>query len=91
MKLALISMGKAAGFSLREIAGIFGRDRAWTVPRAAIAARADAVERERDRLEVLARLLRHVAACPADNHLDCPRFRKLLRVVGDQRPKTSRM
>ena len=43
-QLALISLGQVAGFSLDEIKGMFGKDGVPDVPRAAIHARAEALE-----------------------------------------------
>ena len=31
--------------------------------------------------------LRHAAACPAPNHLECPKFQRLIRVAGENRRK----
>ncbi|WP_424973573.1 MerR family transcriptional regulator [Dinoroseobacter sp. S124A] len=78
-RLALISMGKTAGFALDEIAAMFRLTPTLELPRAEIAARAAALEEEIARLETLARMMRHVASCPEENHMDCPRFRTMLR------------
>lgn len=81
MQLALISVGKAAGFSLDEIRGMFDRNRQPDLPRASLHQRADALDQQIQRMTALSSLLRHVAQCPAPSHMDCPRFRKLLRVA----------
>lgn len=81
-RLGLIALGKAAGFSLSEIAAMFSADGACAVPREALHARADEVERQIQELMLLRDMIRHVAECPAPSHLECPRFRKLLRIAG---------
>ena len=80
LQLALIGMGKAAGFSLSEIACMFGKDGLPDLPRAELHQRADALERQMREIAVLAKALRHVAECPAPSHLECPSFQKLMRV-----------
>lgn len=78
-RLSLIALGKLAGFSLSEIAAIFGADGAPALPRETLRRRADALERRIKRLTTLQDMLRHVAECPAQTHMDCPKFRRLLR------------
>jgi DNA-binding transcriptional MerR regulator len=79
MKLSLIGMGKAAGFSLPEIAGMFGRDDRPDIPREQLHAKAKELERQIIELRMLRDVIRHVADCPAPSHLECPSFRKLLK------------
>lgn len=81
LKLSLISLGKAAGFSLPEIAGMFGKDGRPEIPRDQLHARADALQRQIVDLRMLQDVLRHVADCPAPSHLECPSFRKLLKAA----------
>lgn len=80
-QLALIALGKAAGFSLEEIRGMFGKDSAPVLPRPALHDRADALDLQIRKLTALKNALRHVAECPAENHMECPKFRKLLRIA----------
>ncbi len=81
MRLSLIALGKMAGFSLTEIANMFGADGRPALPRADIHAKADALDSQIRNLTTLRTLLRHVADCPAPSHMDCPRFQSLLRVA----------
>lgn len=81
-QIALIALGKKAGFSLEEIAGMFRADGTVDLPRPILHGRADEIDRQIRDLMVLRDALRHVAECPAPSHLECPRFRKLLRVAG---------
>lgn len=78
VQLALISLGKSAGFSLEEIGGMFDKDRKPNLPRPTLNERADELDRQIRRLKTLSSMLRHVADCPAPSHLACPRFQKLL-------------
>jgi DNA-binding transcriptional MerR regulator len=80
-QLALISLGKAAGFSLEEIKGMFGKDGSPELPRAALHARADKLDLQIRKLTTLRDALRHVAECPAATHMECPKFRRLLRAA----------
>lgn len=85
LKLSLIAMGKAAGFSLGEIAGMFGRDGKPDIPRDQLRTRADALQRQMAELRTLRDVLRHVADCPAPSHLECPSFRKLMKAASHER------
>lgn len=81
-QLALIALGKGAGFSLDEINGMFDKNRNPDLPRPSLVERADELDAQIRRMSTLSKLLRHVAECPAPSHMACPRFRKLLRVAG---------
>ena len=82
LRLKLISMGKSAGFSLEEIAGIFGRNGVPDLPRAVFHQKADEIDRQIQKLAALRDTLRHVADCPAPSHMECPTFRRLVEVAG---------
>lgn len=81
-RLALITLGRTAGFSLDEIARMVTPDRLPDLDRGMLAAKADELEARIKELAVLRDSLRHAAACPAPSHLECPTFRRLLRAVG---------
>lgn len=78
LQLKLIALGKMAGFSLDEIAGMFGRDGTADLPRAVLHRKADDIDRQARQLLALSDTLRHVADCPAPSHLECASFRRLL-------------
>lgn len=80
-QLSLISLGKKAGFSLKEIAAMFGKTGVVELPRQTLHTRANEIDQQIRDLTVLRDMLRHVADCPAPSHLECPRFWKLLRVA----------
>ena len=82
LQLTLIAMGQSAGFSLDEIAGMFGRNGMPDLPRAVLHDKADAIDRQIRELTALRDTLRHVADCPAPSHLDCPTFRRLVELAG---------
>lgn len=87
LQLKLIAMGKLAGFSLDEIARMFGRNGMPDLPRDVIHAKADEIDRKIRELMALRDTLRHVAECPAPSHMECPTFRRLLDVAGKRSGK----
>lgn len=80
-KLALIALGRASGFSLAEIGGMFGADGRLHVDRALLLARADELDRTIRKLTALRDGLRHAARCKAPSHLECPTFQRILRAA----------
>jgi len=94
-RLALISLGSAAGFSLDEIARMFGADGRPRIDRELLAAKAKDLDGTIRKLTAMRDGLRHAAACPAPSHLECPTFRRLLGIASKsagrrRRPATSR-
>jgi DNA-binding transcriptional MerR regulator len=87
LQLKLISMGKSAGFSLEEIAGMFGGNGMPDLPRAVLRQKADEIDRQIHELTALRDTLRHVADCPAPSHMECPTFRRLVDVAGKRGEK----
>lgn len=77
-RLALITLGRAAGFSLDEIARTFMPDGRPKIDRQMLAGKADELDRTIRRLSAMRDGLRHAAACPARSHLECPTFRRLM-------------
>jgi DNA-binding transcriptional MerR regulator len=77
-RLALISLGRAAGFTLEEIATVFSADGRVRIDRRMLAAKADDLDKTVRRLGAMRDGLRHAAVCRAPSHLECPTFRKLL-------------
>lgn len=84
-RLALIALGQAAGFSLDEIAGMFSSDGKPRVDRKALAAKADELDATIRKLTRMRDSLRHAAVCPAPSHMECPKFRRLLKAAAGQR------
>ncbi|MES2253539.1 MAG: helix-turn-helix domain-containing protein [Pseudomonadota bacterium] len=80
-RLNLIALGRAAGFSLDDIARMLGPDGRPRLDRRKMNARADELDRLIRELVFTRDQLRHVATCPAPNHLECPSFRRLLKAA----------
>lgn len=78
-RLALIALGRSAGFSLDEIGRMFAPDGQPRIDRRMLADKADELDRTIRELGVLSDSLRHAAVCPAPSHLECPTFRRILR------------
>jgi DNA-binding transcriptional MerR regulator len=80
-RLALIALGRAAGFSLDEIALMFAPDGRPRIDRQMLAAKAEELDRTIRKLTAMRDELRHAAACPAPSHMECPTFRRFLRAA----------
>ena len=80
-RLALIALGRAAGFSLDEIAGMFSADGRPLIDRVALLSKADQLDDTIRRMTAMRDGLRHTAACKAPSHLECPSFQRLLRAA----------
>ncbi|AKU21463.1 helix-turn-helix domain-containing protein [Massilia sp. NR 4-1] len=77
-RLALIALGRSAGFTLDEIGRMFAGDGSLQMDRALLLAKADELERTIRKLGAMRDGLRHAAACRAASHLECPTFRRIL-------------
>ncbi len=80
-RLALIALGRAAGFSLDEIGTMFGPGGEPRIDRERLAEKADDLDGTIRRLQAMRDGLRHAAACPAPSHMECPTFRRLMRAA----------
>jgi len=94
-RLALIALGRAAGFALDEIARMFGADGQPRVDRQMLLAKADELDQTIHELSTMRDGLRHAAACRAPDHMACPTFRRIVRaaaigVIGPT-PKRARL
>lgn len=91
-RLALIALGRGAGFTLTEIARMVAPEGKPRIDRRALSAKADQLEARIRRLCAIRDSLRHAAACPAPSHMECPTFRRLLRAAsgaeGKRRTRT---
>jgi DNA-binding transcriptional MerR regulator len=83
-RLALIALGRAAGFSLDEIATMFAPDGRARIDRRMLAAKADEIDGRIRNLVAMRDGLRHAAVCPASSHLECPTFRRYLRAASSK-------
>jgi DNA-binding transcriptional MerR regulator len=80
-QLALIALGRAAGFSLDDIAPMFSPEGQPLIDRQMLVAKAEELDETIRKLSVMRDGLRHAAACPAPSHMECPTFRRILRAV----------
>ncbi|MCE6003876.1 helix-turn-helix domain-containing protein [Acinetobacter junii] len=87
-QLALIALGRAAGFSLDEIASMFGQDGKPELDRKMLNDQAEQLEQMTRRLHFISEVLRHAAICPAENHMQCPTFQNYLKaaIAGEYQP-----
>ncbi|MDP2574197.1 helix-turn-helix domain-containing protein [Vibrio penaeicida] len=77
-KLALIHLGRKAGLSLEEIKAMFNQDGNLDINRDALLEKVSEIEKSIRQLICVKESLLHVANCPADDHLSCPSFQKML-------------
>jgi DNA-binding transcriptional MerR regulator len=80
-RLALIALGRSAGFSLNEIARMFAPGGKVQIDRAMLLNKAGEIEHTIRKLAAMRDGLRHAAACRAPSHMECPTFRRLLKVA----------
>jgi DNA-binding transcriptional MerR regulator len=80
-RLALIALGRAAGFSLDEIARMFASDGKPRIDRQMLAGKADELDKKIRELTAMREGLRHAVACKAPSHMECPTFRRLLNAA----------
>jgi DNA-binding transcriptional MerR regulator len=81
-RLAVIALGRWAGFSLEEIAQSLSSDGRLRIERARLTAKAEEMDRTIQRLTAIRDGLRHAAACPAPSHMECPKFQRFVRLAG---------
>ncbi len=80
-RLALIALGRTAGFSLDEIARMFAPDGRLNIDRQMLLAKAEELDRTIRKLAAMRDGLRHAAACRAPSHMECPTFRRIVRAA----------
>lgn len=80
-RLALIAMGRSAGFSLDEIALMVTPQGRPRIDRHMLAAKADELDRTIQKLTSMRDGLRHAVDCPHPSHLEFPKFRRILQAV----------
>lgn len=84
-RLSVIALGRLAGFSLKEIAQSFAPDGGLRIDRSSLAAKANELDDVIQRLSVMRDGLRHAAACQARHHMECPHFRRLMKLASSGR------
>lgn len=93
-KLQLIALGQAAGFTLDEIASMFGTEGKIALDREQLNQRSREIDATIRKLQLLSRGLKHVAQCKQPEHTDCEEFKRVvakgLRLVGFSSCRTQR-
>lgn len=85
-RLALISLGRKADLSLDEIGKMFTPE-GTQIDRTLLLDKADKIDIKIKELRSMSNGLRHVAKCNAPNHFECPKFLRLLNIVGKNRTR----
>ena len=83
-RLALIALGRSAGLSLNEVARMFAPDGRPRIDRQLLASKAKELDVTIRRLSAMRNALRHAAECPAPSHMECPTFRRLLKIAASR-------
>ena len=86
-RLSLIALGRMADFSLDEIGALLGSRQQPEIDRALLARKADELGRMIKQLGALRIGLQHAATCPAPTHMECPSFRRLMKVAAARKPR----
>ena len=80
-RLALIALGRSAGFSLDQIARMFTPDGKVRIDKGLLSSKAEELDGTIRRLTAMRDGLRHAAVCPAPSHMECPTFRRYLKAA----------
>lgn len=80
-RLALVALGRSAGFSLDEIGRMFTPRGRPKIDRQLLASKAEELDATIRRLSSMRDGLLHAAACSAPNHFECPKFLRLLKAA----------
>ncbi|MCD4560158.1 helix-turn-helix domain-containing protein [Lelliottia nimipressuralis] len=75
-KLQLITLGQAAGFSLDDIATMFGAKGTIAIDREQLHQQSLKIDNTIRRLQLLSRGLKHAARCTQPEHTECEEFQK---------------
>lgn len=76
-QLALITLAKQAGFSIREIRKMLEKPQS-PIDKSQLQQKALQIEECIVEMQMLCKTLRHVAQCSFDNPLQCPKFQKII-------------
>lgn len=89
-RLALIALGRAAGFSLDEIMLMLAPDGQVHIDRQRLAVKARELDRTIRQLSAIRDGLLHASACKAPSHLECPKFQRILHAASAEAKGTRR-
>lgn len=79
-KLQLIALGQAAGFTLDELAAMFGSQAGVTIDRGLLLQRAKEIDATVRKLQLLSRGLKHAARCKQPEPVHCEEFLSLIHI-----------
>ncbi|HSH71659.1 MAG TPA: helix-turn-helix domain-containing protein [Methylophilaceae bacterium] len=85
-RLALISLGRTAGFSLAEISTMFTLN-GPLIDRELLLKKAGELNLQIKKLESMRDGLIHAAECKAPNHFECEKFLRLLNIASGRKQK----
>ncbi len=80
-RLALISMGQAAGFTLEEIAKMFTSDGQTKIDKRVLKEKADELDKKIKKLTAMRDGLIHAVNCTAPSYSECPTFKRIMNVA----------
>jgi len=80
-RLGLIAMGRAAGFSLDEMARMLTPDGAPRIDRKVLVEKIAELDGKIRDLTTMRNGLRHAVACRAPSHMECPTFQRILQAA----------
>lgn len=83
-RLALITLGRNAGFTLEAISAMFTPD-GPKIDRKQLLIKADQLDATIRKLVAMRDGLRHASKCPAPSHFECDKFQRLLRLATKSR------
>lgn len=89
-QVEFIALAQHAGLTLEEVSSMFTTDGKLLVNRQFLMEKASEIERSLLRLTAVRNTLLHVAKCSAPNHMECPKFQRLLRVAGKKSQKNTK-
>lgn len=90
-RLALIQLGRAAGFSLDELAGMLAGGQAPMIEKDQLRSKAAELDRRIGQLQRMRDGLLHVSLCSAPSLMECPHFLRIVRLAGGGGPRPRRV
>lgn len=79
-RLSLISLGREAQFTLDEINVMLNKEKGPSIERRHLQTKASELQNTIDNLMTLKNALLHIANCPEEDHLLCPKFQKIMSI-----------
>lgn len=80
-QLALVTLGRNAGFTLEEVGQMFKAGAPAEIDRTMLRTKADELDHKIKQLTAVRDGLRHAAECGAPRHLECPTFRRFMQLA----------